>query len=412
MGFCYYSTNITQMKKFKYFGLAFGLLGVILTLTLFSVVNPFASNNAGDYQIIQKANGELLVQDQPKKWYWAGLFSKVTTYPRNLTVQVGPDAKKSPDTDYWEAVHTATFAGGDQAQAGHTVKWNLPTSDEKRIDLHEEYTSPSDLMTTTLVQYQKETFNYSTQRMESESHYSGGNAKLKSYFDDQLRNGHVLTKSYVDTQIDALTGESKSVIVVEPELDAQGLIVRNTSDIQKYGIIPTFSSIDHVDYDPRIKQKLQDKIDAAADKATAKERLITAQQEAETAKVEGQKLIEETRAQELAIKEKAVIEAQREKEVAGQRLEQAKLDAAAELAMKKAQAEGDKLKVAAGLTPREKAEIEKATAIGVAAELAKTNFPETMIFGGGGNGDSSPLEALGFEAMYNLTQKMSNDKGN
>jgi len=33
-----------------------------------------------------------------------------------------------------------------------------------------------------------------------------------------------------------------------------------------------------------------------------------------------------------------------------------------------------------------------------------------MIFGGGGNGDSSPLEALGFEAMYNLTQKMSNTK--
>jgi len=400
------------MKSFKYLSIiGFSLLGTVLLVAIV-LVNPFASNNAGDYQIIQKANGHLLVQDQPKKWYFAGFFSTVTTYPRNVTVQVGPESKKSPDTDYWESNHTATFAGGDQAQAGHTVKWNLPTSNDKRIELHEEYTSYSNLMTTTLVQYQKETFNYSTQRMESESHYSGGNAKLKSYFDDQLRNGHVLTKSYVSTKIDTVTGESKSVIIVEPELKSDGGIVRNTSDIQKYGIIPTFSSIDYVDYDPRIKQKLQDKIDAAADKATSKERLITAQQETETAKAEGQKLIEETRARELAIKEKAVIEAQREKEVAVQRLEQARLDAAAELAIKTAQAEGDKLKVAAGLTPREKATIDKETAIGVAAELAKTNFPETMILSGGSGGNSSPLEALGFEAMYNLTNKISksNDK--
>lgn len=399
------------MKNLKYFYFVLIGIGLIVILGLFATINPFESNNAGDYQIIQKTNGELLVQDQPKKWYWAGFFSEVTTYPRNLTIQVGPESKKSPDTDYWEVIHTATFAGGDQANAGHTVKWNLPTSSDRRIDLHEEYTSYRNLMTTTLVQYQKETFNYSTQRMESESHYSGGNAKLKSYFDDQLRNGHVLTTSYVDTQVDSLTGESKSVIIVEPELNINGEIVRNTSDIQKYGIIPTFSSIDYVDYDPRIKQKLQDKIDAAADKATAKERLITAQQEAETAKVEGQKLIEQTRAQELAIKEKAVIEAQKEKEVAAQRLEQAKLDAAAELELKKAQAEGDKLKVAAGLTPREKAIIEKEMAIGVAAELAKTQFPETMIFGGGGNEGTSPMEALGFEAMYNLTQKMTDGDG-
>jgi len=395
------------MKNQMSIKLAMGVSGFVVITALFLLINPFASNNAGDYQIIQKMSGELVVQDQPQKWYWAGFFSEVTTYPRNLTIQVGPKSKRSPDTDYWEVSHTATFAGGDQAEAGHTVKWNLPTSNDKRIELHEEYTSYRNLMTTTLVQYQKETFNYSTQRMESESHYSGGNAKLKSYFDDQLRNGHVLTKSYVDTKLDSLTGEAKSIIVVEPEFDPQGKIQRNTSDIQKYGIIPTFSSIDYVDYDPRIKQKLQDKIDAAADKATAKERLITAQQEAEAAKVEGQKLIEETRAKELAIKEQAVIQAQKEKEVARQRLEQAKLDAAAELALKKAQAEGDKLKVAAGLTPKEKAEIEKATAIGVAAELAKTKFPQTMIFGGG-QGETSPMEALGFEAMYKLTKEMSN----
>jgi len=48
------------------------------------------------------------------------------------------------------------------------------------------------------------------------------------------------------------------------------------------------------------------------------------------------------------------------------------------------------------------------TKIGVAAELAKTKFPENMIIGGGqGGGSTSPLDALGMNAMYDLSQKMS-----
>jgi hypothetical protein len=78
----------------------------------------------------------------------------------------------------------------------------------------------------------------------------------------------------------------------------------------------------------------------------------------------------------------------------------------------RAQAESNALKVRAGLTPQERAEFDVKKAIGVAAELAKTKFPETMIISGGNgqHGASSPMEALGMNALYDLSQKMSAKK--
>ena len=82
--------------------------------------------------------------------------------------------------------------------------------------------------------------------------------------------------------------------------------------------------------------------------------------------------------------------------------------------MKKAAAEGDRLKVQAGLTPLERAKIDKETAIGVAAELAKVKFPSSMVIvGGSGSGPGgkvNPFEAVGLESFYNLSKKMSGDK--
>lgn len=55
-------------------------------------------------------------------------------------------------------------------------------------------------MKTRLLQYQKETMSYSSQRMSSEAHYSGGQSQLKEYFQDQLRNGQVLLVTETKTR--------------------------------------------------------------------------------------------------------------------------------------------------------------------------------------------------------------------
>lgn len=382
----------------------YAVIGVVLLLTAI-FLNPFSINDAGERQVVQTFNGTLSVRFEPG-FYYAGMRAKVTTYPNNVTVQVGPEVKKSDEADYWELDHTATFAEGDQANVGHTVKWDLPNIPDAMKELHTTYNNIDNLMKTTLLQYQKETMNYSTQRLSSEAHYSGGQSQLKEYFQDQLRNGQVLLITETKTRkLD--DGSEKTYIQVQEKVDANGSFLRTTSDIQKYNLIASFSSIDYIKYDDRIYEKLKDKIDAASDEATAKQQLITAQQEALTEKAKGEKLIAETTAREESAKLEAVIRAQKEAAVAEQNLKRDKLLAASQLALKKAQAEGDRLKVQAGLTPLEKATIEKDTRIGVAKALAGPQgikFPD--IVAGGGNGSNGALQVFELERLYELSSKM------
>ena len=87
---------------------------LVLAIIMFAFVNPFSLNDAGNRQVIQTIGGDLSVRFSPGL-YLSGFFSKVTTYPNNVTIQVGPEDKMSENADYWEDVHVGTFAGGDQA---------------------------------------------------------------------------------------------------------------------------------------------------------------------------------------------------------------------------------------------------------------------------------------------------------
>jgi hypothetical protein len=391
-------------KKFK----IYMIVGLLLIVAF--ALNPFAINDAGNRQVIQTFGGDLSVKFDPG-FYYAGIRSKVTTYPNNVTIQVGPKEKKSEEADYWTSEHTATFSEGDQAMVGHTVKWDLPNKSNEMTELHTTYNSIDNLMKTTLLQYQKETMNYSTQRLSSEAHYSGGQSQLKEYFQDQLRRGQVLLVTETKTR-KLEDGTEKTYIKVQEKTDDNGDFLRTQSDIQTYGMIASFSSIDFVEYDARIYEKLKSKIDAASDEATAKQQLITAQQEALTEKAKGEKLIAETKAREESSKLQAVIRAEKEAAVAEQNLKRDKLNAAAILALKKGEAEGDKLKVQAGLSPLEKAQIERDTRIGVMKALAGPSgivFPKIVSGGSDGNGGGA-LQTFQLERLYELSEKVSNNK--
>jgi hypothetical protein len=366
-------------------------------------LNPFSINDAGNRQVVQTFNGELFVKFDPG-FYYSGIRAKVTTWSNNFTIQVSKEQNKVEEADLWVESHLkdGTFSEGDNAELEHTVKWDLPNDEKRMIELHVTYNNMNNLMQTTLLSYQKKIASFSTQRMSSEAHYSGGKSQLDEYFQDQLRHGQVLLITETKTQkLD--DGGTKTYINVEPKLDAEGNVLRSESDIQKFGILSTYTSMDNVHYDERIYEKLKAKIDAASEEATSKQELITAQQVALTEKAKGEQLIAQTEAREQSAKREAVIRAEKEAAVAKENLIRDKLKAESELALKRAAAEGDRLKVAAGLTPLERANIDKETAIGVAAEIAKLKFPQIMIFGGDSKGSpTDPFAAVGLEAYRKM----------
>ena len=384
-------------------------IGVTVVLLLFVLsVNPFSVNDAGNRQVVQTFSGDLFVKFDPG-FYYAGFFSKVTTWPNNVSIQVSQEKNKSEDSDWWVegSRKDGTFSEGDNAYLEHTVKWDLPGKEEQMLDIHKTYNNIANLMTTTLLSYQKKIASFSTQRLSSEAHYSGGKSQLDEYFADQLENGQVFL--ITETKTRPLADSSiQTYIDVRPKEDGNGNWLRKESELIDLGIKATYTSMDNVHYDKRIYEKLKAKIDAASDEATAKQDLITAQQVAKTEKARGEQLIAKTRATEEAAKIKAEIQAAKEAAVAAENVKRDKSRAASELALKRAAAEGDRLKVAAGLTPLERATIEKETAIGVAAEIAKVKFPSSMIIvgGGGSNGKVNPFDAVGLESLHNLSKRM------
>ena len=379
-------------------------------ITLFGFANPFSVNDAGNRQVIQTIGGDLNIRFEPGL-YWSGPFSKVTTWPNNFTIQVSREINKSKDADLWILSDTkdGTFSEGDNAELEHTVKWDLPSSEAMMKELHITYTNFENLMSTTLLSYQKKIASFSTQRMSSEAHYSGGKSQLDQYFQDQLRNGQVLLQTETKTRT-LEDGSQETYISVKPKIDENNEMVRVKSDIQTFGILSTYTSMDNVHYTLEIDEKLKQKIKYAADKANSKQELIAAQQEEQTAIVKGRKLIAEVTAKEEAEEQTAVIQARKERLVAEENVKRDKARAASELALKKAQAEGDRLKVIAGLSPKEKADYQMKEAIGVAQALAGPNglqFPELLIIGGDGKSKTlNPFDAVGLESFLNIKNKI------
>ena len=122
-----------------------------------------------------------------------------------------------------------------------------------------------------------------------------------------------------------------------------------------------------------------------------------------------------------AAAEKAKWEQEKEKAVAvtkaQQEFEVAKLEAnkAQQVALKvkaegEAKAAANRALVAAGLTPLEKATIEKETAIGIAEALANSKVrwvPEIIMNGNSSNG--SAMDAVGLNMMMDIVKKMNKE---
>ncbi len=286
----------------------------VAVLFLFFMVNPFANNNSGYRSHVQTISGKEWVRFEPGI-YWAGFFSKVTSYPDVITVVFTDEELKSEVTSLNPPIQVR-FNDATKATAKSTVRWRLPTAEEDMIRIHKEYRSPKKLAETTLTTYTDECLRYSAQLMESETHYSGGMSKLSEDFQDQLENGQFVLEMKTEYVIDTLTKEAEKFTMRYPRRDEEGNIIRNKSDVQQFNIDVAYASIGQIDYEEQVDLKLEQKIEASTQESISKQKLITAQQEALTAKAEGEKIIAETRAREEASKIEATIRAEKDREVA------------------------------------------------------------------------------------------------
>lgn len=234
---------------------------------------------------------------------------------------------------------------------------------------------------------------------------------LIQYITDQLNDGVYKTKMHKLTVINELTGDSDIVAKAELIIDSNapgGYKRQEVSPFSQYGIVCNLVSITDIKYD----KMTQDQIDAqkAANLAqvTSKTKSLEAIQKTILVTEQGKQAAETAKWEQEKEKAKAVTKAEQEYEVA--RLEAAR----AEEVAKRVKAEGEakaaanRALVSAGLTPLERATIEKETAIGIAHELAQSQVrwvPEVIM--GNGNGSGSAMDAVGLNMLMQVMENMN-----
>ena len=209
---------------------------------------------------------------------------------------------------------------------------------------------------------------------------------------------------------DSIRNERIKITNTDVRKDKNGQPLRIPSDVQMYKVRAVFVAVPNVDYEPIVDEKLQAKIEQSTKESIAKQTLITAQQEALTAKARASQLLEETRANEEAGKLKAVIEAQKLKEVAREEALQAKFVADKVEQEGRAKAVANQALRAAGLTPQEQAEWDYKKHVdglrAISDGISKTNWPSVMTFGGGNGQPINPIDALGIKALVDIANQV------
>ena len=236
---------------------------------------------------------------------------------------------------------------------------------------------------------------------------------LIQYITDQLNNGVYKTKMHKITVVNEFTGDSDVVAKAELIVDsnAPGSYKRQeVSPFSQYGIVCNLVSITDIKYDKATQSQIDAQKAANLAVITSKTQSVEAIQKTILVTEQGKQAAETAKWEQEKEKAKAVTKAQQEYEVAELEAKKAEQVARKVKAEGEAKAAANAALVRAGLTPLEKANIDKETAIGIAQALATSNVqwvPSIMINGNGAQSNNA-MESVGLNMMMDIVKKMNN----
>jgi len=368
----------------------------------------FETNKAGYYQVRQAAvTGNMSVVSSPGMYMQA--FAELFTY------QISDmNYFSKHDIDGGSGVEAASikvrFNDGGTADVSGSIKFKLSLTEADQLALHRDYKGYHSVQQDLVRQVVTEALMQSATLMKAEESYSTRRAEFASLAEDQVREGIFATES-VEIQTKDVEGNEfieRSVKIKYAE-DGVTPTIRKISPFRRYNIEVLQFVIKDIDFDQTIDALIAKKKEAEQQKVVARANAERAKQDAITAEEEGKARVAKAKADEEVEKIKAVTNAQKEYEVAELNKKKASAEADAERVRGEASAAIARLKVSAGLTPLERAQIQKDIAIGVAAELAKVQFPSMMIIGGSsdkGQGPLNPFDAVGLESFMRISKQM------
>ena len=388
---------ITAVSFLVVLGILYGVSGSL-----------FETNNAGYYKVKQAAvSGEISVISDPGMFMQ--MFGDVREYPKTGEFHFSKSNLDGGSGEESQPIKVR-FNDGSTAFVSGSLKFKLPLTDEERIELHSSYRSFDNTNLQLVRQTVTESLIQAANVMKAEEAYSSRRGEFTSIAEAMIQKGLFKKVSKEVSRVDPLDSTTFIDRVVEVVLDADGdPVIAKNSAFKDFGITVVQFVIKDIDFDDTIDALISKKKEAEQQKVVARANAERAKQDAITAEEEGKARVAKAKADEEVEKIKAVTQAKKEFEVAQYTRQRAEEEAKAVRIKGEADAAIARLKVSAGLTPLERAQIEKEIAIGVAREMANIKFPQMMILGGGsGNGGKAmnPFDAVGLESFMRISKQL------
>jgi regulator of protease activity HflC (stomatin/prohibitin superfamily) len=344
------------------------------------------------------------------KWQW---FGKTTHYYKTNQLWFGSD---NEDSKQMGNPIPVIFNDASDGKIYGSLRVKLPTDPMYLARIQTDYNGMDRLMQDLVRPTVTKVIYASGPLMSAFESYAEKKNDLIEYITDQLNNGVYKTTVKVIETTDPVTGEKKTVKIASliPDENAPGGYKRSeSSPFAYYGLEIGQVSVSKIDYSDKVKRQIEQQQEANMAVQTSKARTLAAQQEAIRAEEAGKTAAITAKWEQEKIKAVEVTKAEQEREVSRLAAEKAEFDKKKIIAEGQAQAEANRLKVAAGLTPQEKAEWDYKTAVGIAQALANSKVswvPSIMIDENTSNSNNSAMDAVGLNMMLDVVKKMNETK--
>ena len=391
------------MKNKKVFAIAFGVLAIIMLVMMGSILE---TNTAGYFQVKQAAvTGTMTVRFNPGTYFqW---FGTISDYKNVATVGIGEHHIGEGSADI-EAVDVI-FNDGSKAKISGLIRVKLPYNFEGAVNLKNEYAQGfNHFIQSGVVPIVNNAIKLSANLRSAQDAYTTL-ALFQQAVEDQLKNGIYVTKSdKVEKTTSTGDVEEQRVTVLVYGDDGQPL--RTPNRLQQLGCEVLECVIDVPQFDAKVEEMIAKRKDEAMKTELAKQEAIRAKQDALTAEQQGLANVAKAKYEQEVVKVSAVTVAQKEYEVAALAAKKEEENKKATIFRGQAEAEANRLKVAAGLSPQEAAEWKYKTSVDVAKALSGVNVPSIVVHGGDKSTGANPMDAIGINMLLDIMSKLDTKK--
>lgn len=384
---------------------SFGCIGIGVMFFLLPYLF-FWAEPGYQYFVVYPSGSKTAVMDEGIKWRG---FAKIIPWQKYIDVKVVTKGDKKGDIEGVMQLIPVRFIDQVTAEVKVSTRFQLPKDKESFVKMAIEFRSLPNLVNNTLIPTVREVVSNTGYMFAAQDYISGSASDFRVAIEDQLKFGaySVEKLEFRDTISGAIENNSRKILEIQTRYevikrkDKNGKIIRIAHDINEKNIIVAQVIVDDVILERVFKKRLEAQRDESAKRQLEQQKIKTAKDAQARIIAEG----ERDKAAERVTQEKEQVKAlisietklkqeDTNKKLAKISLETERLRAQAKKVAADAESYQNAKLVSAGLTPQERANIEKEIAIGVAREISKIKFPDVMIIGENGKGGKTPIESL------------------